>query len=121
MVVSHIEAVLVVLLAVAGVLVTVNTTSLVFAPGQPLGGTVYLIVTLVFAPTLGEVYVLPVILPPPLTILQLPPPGVAVNALVVVSHIDAVLVVLVGEPGLSVTVKTTSSVLPEHPPEAAIV
>ena len=63
----------------------------------------------------------PTILPPPLTILHVPPPGVPVNPLVLPSHIAAVLVVLDAVPGLSFTVKILSLVDPEQAPLAAMV
>ena len=63
---------------------------------------------------------MPEILPPPLTTLQVPPEGVAVNSFVLVSHIDAVLVVLFAGV-LSITVNVLSLVEAAHAPDPAIV
>ena len=73
---------------------TVKVLSLVVAGQAPLAGIVYRTVTFVLLDTLGGVYVLPEILPPPLTTLHVPPPGVPVRAFVLFSQMDAVLVVL---------------------------
>ena len=59
-------------------------------------------------------------LPPPLTILHVPPPGVPVKAFVFVSHIDAVLVVLLATPGDGLTVNDLSLVVAGQLPAAGI-
>jgi len=59
-------------------------------------------------------------LPPPLTILHVPPPGVPVNVFVEPSQIDAVLVVLLAATRL-VTVNERLLILAGHPPLAGIV
>ena len=68
--------------ALAGAGLTVNERSLVVAGHEPLAAMVYLTVTTVLDPILGGVYVVPLILPPPLITFQLPPPGLPVKALV---------------------------------------
>ena len=82
---------------------------------------VYLTVTLVLLETLAGVYVLPEMLPPPLTTLHVPPPGVPVRAFVLVSQMDAVLVVLLAVPEKSFTVKVRSLVVAGQAPFAGIV
>ena len=62
----------------------------------------------------------PAILPPPLTILHVPPLGAPTNVLVVLSQISAALVKLLAG-SLFVTVNDTSLVVAGHPPLAAIV
>ena len=115
--VSQIAAVLVVLLATSW-LFTVKVRSLVDPGHEPLAAMVYLIVTDVLLDTLAGVYVLPEILPPPLTTLHVPPPGVPVNAFVLVSQIAAVLVVLFAVPEKSFTVKVRSLVVAGQAPLA---
>ena len=92
--------------------VTVKVRSLV------VPAYVYLILTLVFVVMLAGVYVEPLILPPPETILQAPPEGVAVNVFVCVSLIVALDVVL---SATGVTVKVRSLVVATQEPCAAIV
>ena len=91
---SEIEAELVVLSATIHTGVTVNVTSSEDAAQDPSAAIVYLIVTCVFVFTSAGVYVFPLIVPPPETIVNVPPAGVPVNVLVSFSKILAVDVVL---------------------------
>ena len=93
----------VVVLSATGV--TVKVRSLV------VPAYVYLILTLVFVVMLAGVYVEPLILPPPETILQAPPEGVAVKVFVCNSVIELVAVVL---SATGVTVKGRSLVVPAY-------
>ena len=63
---------------------------------------------------------MPLMLPPPLTILQDPPEGVAVKVFVLVSQMDNVLVVLLAGV-LSITVNVLSLVVAGQAPLAGIV
>ena len=102
--------------------VTVNVTSSVVASQEPSAAIVYRILTVVFVLILAGVYVEPVILPPPDTMLQEPPGGFPVNVLVCPSVIEAVVVVLSATTSQTgVTVNVTSSVVASQEPSAAIV
>jgi cold shock CspA family protein len=114
-----IDAEEVVLLA-TGQGVTVKLTSEVEAKHVPLAAIVYLIVTFVVDVTFAAVYVFPEIVPPPETIVQVPPEGEPVNVFVPFPVIDAEEVVLLAT-GQGVTVKLTSEVEAKQVPLAAIV
>jgi len=60
---------------------------------------------MVFTETAGLVYVVPVMEPPPEMSDQVPPAGVAVNALVAPSQMSAVLVVFDATPKSSLIIK----------------
>ena len=79
---SVIEAVDVVLFAVKQTGVTVKVTSSETALQVPFAGTVYLILTVVLVLIFPGRYSFPLIDPPPETIDQVPPAGVALNVLV---------------------------------------
>ena len=63
----------------------------------------------------------PAMLPPPEMMDHEPPVGVPVRLLVCVSHIVAVLVVLLAVPGSALTVKVLSLVVAAQPPLAGMV
>jgi len=118
---SQIDAVLVVFDATPGDEFTVNVRLLLLDGQAPFAGIVYLTVTFVFDATFGGVYVVPDILPPPLTILHVPPPGVPDKAFVLVSHIEAVLVVLLAVPNDGFTVNVLLLVVAGQAPLAGMV
>lgn len=60
-------------------------------------------------------------MPPPLTMLHVPPDGEPTNAFDEVSQISAVEVVLTAAPGSTFTIKVASAVVAAHDPFAAIV
>ena len=102
---SVIDAVVVVLSAAVQIGVTKNVRSLI-VPAKA-----YLILTFVFVLMLAGVYVEPLMLPPPETMLQVPPAGVAINVFVCNSVMVAFVVVL---SATGVTVKVRSLVVPTY-------
>ena len=106
----------------AGRSLTLKVTSSWLATQSPSAAIVYLIFTSV-SPLLSlGVYTFPLMFPPPETIDQVPPAGVAVNVLVSLSVIEALEVVLLATTSQTgVTVNVISSDVAAQEPDAGMV